>query len=92
MLSGSCIIVDASDAQLMHILQVYLLEFLGQQARACARLCGSLDHFIVYIGDVLQVEDAIALLFEIACHNIESDISSGVTDMRIIINSRTADK
>jgi hypothetical protein len=40
-----------------------------------------LDYLVVYIGDNLQVEDAKALVFEVACHHIEGDVGSGMTYM-----------
>ena len=82
-------LVDVSDEKRMHLLLVSLLKPLRRHAGAGASLCSSRDDLI---GDILQVEHARALVLEVACHHIEGDVGSGMTDMRIIINSGTADK
>ena len=71
----------------------YLCSNLRASDRgAGARLRCSLDYLVVHIGDILQVEDAKALVLEIACHHIEGDVGSCMTYMRIVVNSWTADK
>ena len=91
-LSGASIIVDVGDPQSAHVFQVSLLELARQRSGTNARLRSSLDDLVVHVCDVLQVEDAKALIFEIACHHIEGDVGSGMTDVRIVVNCRTADK
>ena len=80
-LRGAGIVVDIRDAQGLHILQISLLELAGERPRRDASLCSSLYDLIVYIGYVLQVEDAEAFVLEISRHHIKGDVGSGMTYM-----------
>jgi len=90
MLGGPGIIADTGDAESPHIFEIALLELAGQDSGRDILLRSSLYDLVVHIGDILKIEDAISPVLEIAGHHIEDDVGSGMTDMRIIINSGTA--
>ena len=73
------------------ILEVLGLKALGHFLHGGALLLALLDELVIDIGDVGDIDDLVAAVFQIAAQGIEHDQRAGVADVDIVVNGGAAD-
>ena len=73
------------------ILEVLSLKALGHFLHGGALLLALLDELIINIGDVGDIDDLVAAVFQIAAQGIEHDQRAGIADVDIVVNGGAAD-
>ena len=92
MIGSFCIHIYGIYSQCSHIFEICLFKLSGNQIPADAVFFGPQNYFIVYVGDILKICELMALASQVFGENIEKNKRSGVADMRIVVDCRTADK
>ena len=79
------------NAQSIGILIILLDKPVSEFLHGHAFFIGTIDHFIVDIGEILNVFHLVSAVFQVAAHRIEHDERTRISDMEIIVNGRSAD-
>jgi hypothetical protein len=79
------------DAQSVGVLLIGFDEALGKIADGDAHLAGAIDHFVVNVGEILNVSDAVTAMFQVAPQDVKDDEGSGVADVKEVVDRRAAD-
>ena len=78
--------IGAADSECVRILKVGLDKLLRKSIDRNSHFVRSSDHFIVYIGKILDIRYLIPDMRQIAPQNIEYNKRACVSDMKIIID------
>ena len=73
------------------ILEVLGLKALGHFLHGGALLLALLDELVINIGDVGDIDNLVAAVFQIAAQGIEHDQRAGIADVDIVVNGGAAD-
>ena len=73
------------------VLEVLGLKALGHFLHGGALLLALLDELVINIGDVGDIDDLVAAVFQVAAQGIEHDQRAGIADVDIVVNGGAAD-
>ena len=79
------------DIQAVGILDVLSLKLAGNLLHGGSLLLSLLDELVINIGDVGDIVDLVAAVFQIAAQRIKDDHRARVADVDIVVNRRAAD-
>ena len=88
---GAGVFGGALDVEGVHGSEVIADELLNECVLRHAALLGALDYLVVNVGEVLDVADAVALVFQVAPQGVEDDVAEGVPDMGSRVGGYAAD-
>ena len=91
MLGGAGAHGGGLDVQTVRVLDVLGLKLAGNLLHRGPLLLAFLDEFVINVGDVGDVVDLVAAVFQVAAQGVEHDHRARVADVNIIINRRAAD-
>ena len=73
------------------ILDVFGLELAGHLLHGDALLLAFLDQLVVNIGDVGNVVDLVAAVFQVAAQRVKHDHRPGIADVDVVVDRGAAD-
>ena len=82
--------VSAADAQRVGVGEIFFDVFVCDFFGGAVFFVGTVDDFIVDVGEILNEGHIVADVFEIAAQHVEHDKGSGVADVKIIVDRRAA--
>ena len=82
--------IGAADSKSVSVLVVLGYEFLGKLINGDAVLAGTMYHFVVNVGEVLDKRNVIAFMFKPASEHVKHDEWSSVSDVEEVIDCRAA--
>jgi len=79
------------DAERLHIIEVFLDVLFRDRLLGRAFFRGACDDLVVDVGEVLDVEDVIAEVLEIAADHVEGHRGPAVPEVAAVVHGRPAD-
>ena len=79
------------DIQAVGILDVLGLKLAGDLLHGGSLLLSLLDELVINVGDVGDIVDLAAAVFQITAQRVKDDHRAGIADMDIVIDRRAAD-
>ena len=74
----------------MHLLDKRLRKLFRNLLSSPSLLNGTLNNFVVNVSQVLSESDLITLVHQITANNVKREEGTGVSDVNLIVNRRTA--
>ena len=83
--------VGVEDTEAVHLLDEGVRELLGNLSGGAALFVGTVDDFVVDVGEVLGKRDLIALEHEVAANHVERQERARVADVDLVVDRGAAD-
>ena len=82
--------IGPKDVQSVHVLIVSIDVLLHESLPVPIKLVGTMDDFVINVGEVLDIVDIVAAGFKPPMNQVKSEVATGVSEVTAIVHGHAA--